>query len=161
MTITNNKVATIHYTLKRPDGKLIESSEGQEPLVYIHGIGMLIEGLETALHGKKAGDTLSVVVKPAEGYGERDESLIENVPKSDFEPGEELVVGKEFQYDDEEGAIYHVRITKIEGENVTVDGNHPLAGEVLHFDVKVLEVREATEEELEHGHVHGEGGHHH
>ena len=161
MQIADNKVVKLHYTLKNPQGGLIESSVGQEPLEYIHGVGTLISGLEAALVGKAKGDKVSVVVKPADGYGERDEELVEIVKKAEFEPEEELTLGKEFQYDDEDGNIFHVRITKIDTEDITVDGNHPLAGQTLHFEVEILDVREATAEELDHGHVHGEGGHHH
>lgn len=161
MKIASNKVATLHYTLKDDKGALIESSVGNEPLAYIHGIGNLIPGLEEKLEGKQAGDKLSVVVKPEDAYGERDEELIETVEKAEFDAGEELEVGKEFQYDDEDGNVFHVRVVKIDGDNVTVDGNHPLAGQTLAFDVEVVSVRDASKEELEHGHVHGEGGHHH
>lgn len=161
MKIAPNKVATLHYTLKDDKGALIESSVGSEPLAYIHGVGNLIPGLEEKLEGKQAGDKLSVVVKPEDAYGERDEELIEEVEKAEFDEGEELEVGKEFQYDDEDGNVFHVRVVKIEGDMVTVDGNHPLAGQTLAFDVEVVGVRDASAEELEHGHVHGEGGHHH
>jgi FKBP-type peptidyl-prolyl cis-trans isomerase SlyD len=156
-------VATIHYTLKDDKGALIESSndEGGEPLSYIHGTGNLIPGLEDKLEGKTKGDKLSVTVKADDAYGERDEELIEVVEKTEFDDAEELTEGKEFQYDDEDGNIFHVRILKIDGDKVTVDGNHPLAGKNLSFDVEVLDVRTATAEELEHGHVHGEGHHHH
>jgi len=161
MKIAPNKVATLHYTLKDDKGALIESSVGNEPLAYIHGTGNLIPGLEEKLEGKQAGDKLSAVIKPEDAYGERDEEMIEVVEKAEFDAGEELEVGKEFQYDDEDGNVFHVRIVKIEGDKVTVDGNHPLAGQTLAFDVEVVAVRDATAEELEHGHVHGEGGHHH
>jgi FKBP-type peptidyl-prolyl cis-trans isomerase SlyD len=161
MKIASNKVATLHYTLKDDKGALIESSVGNEPLEYIHGIGNLIPGLEEKLEGKVAGDKLSVVVKAEDAYGERDEEMIEEVEKAEFDAGEELEVGKEFQYDDEDGNVFHVRVIKIEGDMVTVDGNHPLAGQNLAFDVEVISVRDATKEELEHGHVHGEGHDHH
>ena len=163
MKIAPNMVATIHYTLSDAKGELIESSrqEEGEPLVYIHGTGNLISGLEDKLAGKSKGDKLLVAVKAEDAYGERDESLIETVEKSEFEDTEELMEGKEFQYDDEDGNSFHVRIVKIDGDNVTVDGNHPLAGKDLSFDVEVIEVRVATKEELEHGHVHGEHGHQH
>ena len=161
MKIAPNLVATIQYTLKDDKGTLIESSVGGEPLAYIHGVGNLIPGLEDKLEGKVKGDKLNVTVKPDDAYGERDETLIEIVEKAEFEDGEEITEGKEFQYDDEDGNIFHVRIVKIDGDKVTVDGNHPLAGKTLNFDVEVLGVRAATDDELEHGHVHGEHGHHH
>jgi len=161
MKIASNKVATLHYTLKDDKGALIESSVGNEPLTYIHGIGNLIPGLEDKLEGKQAGDKLSVVVKPEDAYGERDEELIEEVERAEFDDGEELEVGKEFQYDDEDGNVFHVRVVKIDEKTVTIDGNHPLAGQTLAFEVEVLGVRDASAEELEHGHVHGPEGHHH
>ncbi|HTH14329.1 MAG TPA: peptidylprolyl isomerase [Spirochaetia bacterium] len=161
MKIAANKVATLHYTLKDDKGALIESSVGNEPLAYIHGIGNLIPGLEEKLEGKQAGDKVQAVVKPEDAYGERDEELIEEVDRAEFDEGEELEVGKEFQYDDEDGNVFHVRVVKVGDSKVTIDGNHPLAGQTLSFDVEVLEVREASKEELEHGHVHGEHGHHH
>jgi len=161
MKIASNKVATLHYTLKDDKGALIESSVGNEPLTYIHGIGNLIPGLETKLEGKTVGDKLSVVVKAEDAYGERDEELIEEVERTEFDDGEELEVGKEFQYDDEDGNIFHVRVVKMDDKMVTIDGNHPLAGQTLAFEVEVLGVRDASKEELEHGHVHGAGGHHH
>lgn len=160
MTIAENKVATIHYTLKNDKGVLIESSVGGEPLSYIHGIGNLIPGLESVLTGKKSGDKVSVTVAPADAYGEIDENLVEEVPRAEFEDEADLEVGKEFQYDDEDGNIYHVRISKIVDDTVTVDGNHPLAGMTLNFDVEVVNVREASSEELDHGHVHDEHTHH-
>jgi len=161
MKIASNKVATLHYTLKDDKGALIESSVGNEPLTYIHGIGNLIPGLEDKLEGKTVGDKLSVVVKAEDAYGERDEELIEEVERAEFDDGEELEVGKEFQYDDEDGNVFHVRVVKIDDKMVTIDGNHPLAGQTLAFEVEVLGVREATAEELEHGHVHGPEGHTH
>ena len=161
MKIAANKVATLHYTLKDDKGALIESSVGNEPLAYIHGIGNLIPGLEEKLEGKQAGDKVQAVVKPEDAYGERDEELIEEVDRAEFDEGEELEVGKEFQYDDEDGNVFHVRIVKVGDTKVTIDGNHPLAGQTLSFDVEVLNVREASKDELEHGHVHGEHGHHH
>ena len=160
MKIASNKVATLHYTLKDDKGALIESSTGNEPLEYIHGIGNLIPGLESKLEGKQAGDKVSAVVKPEDAYGERDEELIEEVERSEFDEAEELEVGKEFQYDDEDGNVFHVRIVKVTDKMVTIDGNHPLAGQTLSFDVEVLSVRDASKEELEHGHVHGEHTHH-
>lgn len=161
MKIAARKVVTLHYTLKDEKGTLIETSAGGDPLAYIHGAGNLIPGLESAIEGKQAGDKASVVVKPEDGYGERDESLVEEVEKADFDDAEELTLGKEFQYDDEDGNVYQVRIVKIGDTKITVDGNHPLAGRTLAFDVEVLEVRDATKDELSHGHVHGPHGHHH
>jgi FKBP-type peptidyl-prolyl cis-trans isomerase SlyD len=172
MKIAPNMVATIHYTLSDAKGELIESSrqEDGEPLVYIHGTGNLISGLEDKLAGKSKGDKLLVAVKAEDAYGERDESLIETVEKSEFDDTEELNEGKEFQYDDEDGNIFHVRIVKIDGDNVTVDGNHPLAGIAIRLHMQIEDVRAATADELsqrstgshffriEPPHVQGDGG---
>jgi len=155
MKIASNTVVTIHYTLKDDKGELIESSIGGDPMEYIHGVGNLIPGLESKLEGKEKGAKLSVVVPPEDGYGENDPELIETVEKAEFESMEDLSVGKEFQYDDEDGNVFHVRVTGVDGDKVTVDGNHPLAGQTLAFEVEVLGVREASKEEVEHGHVHG------
>lgn len=160
MTIADNKVATFHYTLKDEKGKLIESSAGQDPLSYLHGNGGIIEGLEEALTGKKAGDKFDITITPDKAYGTRNDDLVEIVSKAEFDAGEEISVGKEFQYEDEDGTIHQVYITKIEGDDVTVDENHPMADKTLNFSIEVVGVREATEEELDHGHVHDAEGHH-
>lgn len=154
MQIAKHAVVSIHYTLKDPAGAVIDSSDGNDPLAYIHGIGNLVPGLEAALEGKGKGEKLSVVVAPAEGYGPRDESLVQQVPKRMFEG--DVAVGMRFH-----AGPSVVTVTKILGDMVTVDANHPLAGQDLHFAVEVIDVRAASEEELEHGHVHGPGGHHH
>ena len=154
MQIAKHAVVSIHYTLKDGAGAVIDSSDGNEPLVYIHGIGNLVPGLETALEGKASGAKLSVSVAPSEGYGPRDDKLVEKVPKRMFEGG--VDVGMRFH-----SGPSVVTVTHIQGDMVTVDANHPLAGQDLHFTVEVIAVRAASEEELEHGHVHGAGGHHH
>jgi len=159
MTITQNKVALIDYTLKNGDGEVLDSSEGQEPLAYLHGAENLVPGLEQALEGKTTGDTLSVVVTPEEGYGVRNEELIGSVPREMFEADMPIEAGMTFQAETDQG-IQVVRVVSLTDEEVMVDSNHPLAGETLHFDVTVTEVRDATAEELEHGHVHSEGCHH-
>ncbi|MBC7428360.1 MAG: peptidylprolyl isomerase [Bacteriovorax sp.] len=160
MQVAKNKVVSIDYKLTDGSGKTIDSSENHEPLLYIQGIGNLIPGLEKELEGKKAGDHLKVTIPAKDGYGERNDSLCQSVPKSQFESTEGLEVGMQFEVETEQGELV-VSVTKIEGDIVTVDGNHPLAGVELHFDVTVKEVRDASTEELAHGHVHGEGGHHH
>lgn len=160
MTIEDNKVVQMHYKLTDVDNNVIDSSEGREPLSYIHGMGNIINGLEKQLTGKQKGDKINAVVEPAEGYGERDDNLTQLVPKSGFQGSDELQVGMQVQYSTDHGMAI-ASVAKIEGENVTLDLNHPLAGVTLHFDVEVMEVREATKEELEHGHVHGPGGHNH
>lgn len=161
MQIAKNSVVNIHYTLKDNAGKVLDSSAGGEPLAYMHGNGNLIPGLEKALEGKRMGDKLSVSIPPAEAYGTRDEDLVQSVPRSAFgNAAGKLAVGMQFHADSNHGPRT-VTITSIEGDKVMVDGNHPLADQTLNFDVEIAEVREATAEELEHGHVHGPGGHHH
>jgi FKBP-type peptidyl-prolyl cis-trans isomerase SlyD len=155
MNIEKNRVVSIDYKLVDDDGELIDSSEGGEPLVYLHGNGNIIPGLEKLLEGKKAGESLNCVIAPVDAYGERDDALVFTVGKDEFE-GTEVGVGMQFEAHGEEGAQI-VTVVGIEGDKVKVDANHPLAGENLHFDVKIVEVREATEEELTHGHVHGQG----
>ena len=153
MIIEKDRVVSIDYTLRDNNGNLIDSSEGSDPLEYLHGNGNIIPGLEKVLAGKKAGDKLTCFIVAADAYGERDDSLIFKVNKSEFE-GADIEVGMQFEAHGEEGAQI-VTVVGIEGEEVTIDANHPLAGETLNFDVKVVDVREATSEELEHGHVHG------
>jgi len=160
MQIGNQKVVTIDYTLTDDRGEVLDTSQGQEPLVYIQGSGSIIPGLETALEGKSAGDALKVTIAPAQGYGERDEELVQAVPRERFPPGGELTVGMRFQAQGANGS-HVVTVVGVDEKQVTVDANHPLAGVTLSFDVKVVEVREATPDELKHGHVHGKGGHHH
>lgn len=153
MIVEKDRVVSIDYTLRDNSGNLIDSSEGSDPLEYLHGNGNIIPGLEKALAGKKAGDKLTCSIAAADAYGERDDSLIFKVNKSEFE-GADIEVGMQFEAHGEEGAQI-VTVMGIEGEEVTIDANHPLAGETLNFDVKIVDVREATSEELEHGHVHG------
>lgn len=160
MNISNNCVASIHYTLTNGDGKVIDSSEGQEPLAYLHGAGNIIPGLEKALVGKSVGDKLNVSIPAAEAYGLRDDSMVQELPSNMFSGIEQIEVGMEFHAETEQG-LQVVTVTKVEGDTVTIDGNHPLAGVDLTFDVEVTEIRAATDEELTHGHAHGAGGHHH
>lgn len=160
MQISKNKVVTLKYRLTDDDGDLIDESTEAEPMAYIHGVGNLIPGLEAALEGKQKGDALKVTVNPDEGFGDRNDELTRVVSRNVFDFVEELEVGMQFQTDGGQG-MEVVTIVGIEGDQVTVDGNHPLAGVTLSFDVAVLDVRDATQEELSHGHVHGPGGHHH
>lgn len=153
MIVEKDRVVSIDYSLRDNGGNLIDSSEGGEPLAYLHGNGNIIPGLEKQLAGKKAGDSLKCVIEAADAYGERDDSLVFKVPKTEFE-GAEVEVGMQFEAHGEEGAQI-VTVVSVEKDEVTIDANHPLAGEQLHFDVKIVEVREASAEELEHGHVHG------
>lgn len=157
MNIAKDKVVTIDYSLRDAAGKLLDSSDGGEPLVYLHGNENIIPGLEKHLEGKTRGDSVSCVVPALEGYGVRDESLVFTVARKDFGDATGIAPGMQFEAHGEDGSQV-VTVVKVAGEEVTIDANHPLAGEELHFDVKVLDVREATEEELSHGHVHSECG---
>ncbi len=160
MQIADKTVVSIHYTLTNALGETIDSSVGQDPLVYLQGAQNIIPGLENALTGKAVGDALQVTVEPAEGYGEIRDELIQEVDRSAFQGVEDIDVGMQFMAQTSWGE-QPVTVVKVEGEQITLDGNHQLAGETLNFDVEVVEVREATAEEVEHGHVHGAGGHHH
>ena len=159
--IANDLAVTIHYTLTNNKGEVLDTSVDGEPLTYLHGAGNIIPGLENGLTGKVKGDKANVVVQPQDGYGIRHLELIQDVPRAAFGAGAKLDVGMEFHAQGAGGEVRRVAITAINGDIITVDGNHPLAGEVLNFSVTVEEVRKATEEELNHGHVHGPDGHHH
>ena len=156
MPIATNDVVTIHYTLRDDADKVIDSSSGGEPLAYLHGHGNIIPGLERELAGKSVGERLTVRVPAAEGYGEYDRALVQKVPRRALKGIANLKFGMRQQ-----AGHQAVTVTHIAGDMVTLDGNHPLAGQNLHFDVEIAAVRPATEEELAHGHVHGSGGHHH
>ncbi|MBS3803238.1 MAG: peptidylprolyl isomerase [Oleiphilaceae bacterium] len=149
------RVVTIHYTLTNDQGEQLDTSreEGREPLSYVEGAQNIIGGLENALVEKAAGDKLKVDIEPAEGYGEINEELVQPVPRSAFEGVDSIEPGMQFQAQTP-GGPQVVRVVEVGDENVTIDANHPLAGETLHFDVEVVEAREATDEETEHGHVH-------
>jgi FKBP-type peptidyl-prolyl cis-trans isomerase SlyD len=158
--ITADRVVLILYTLKDDAGAVIDSSAGGDPLAYIQGHGNLVAGLEKALEGKKEGDAVVVSVTPAEGYGVHDAALIQRVPKRSLQGSGEIKKGMQFQGQTPEGMRLFT-VTALVGDMVTLDGNHPLADKTLNFEVQIVSVREATGEELEHGHVHGAGGHHH
>ena len=138
MQIAERTVASFHYTLTDDAGVVIDSSQGAEPLTYLHGVGGIVPGLEKAMEGRSAGDRFDVVVAPEDGYGTPNEMLVQTVPREAFQG-----------------------VDVIEDGMVTVDGNHPLAGQTLHFAIEVVDVRDASVEEVVHGHVHGAGGHHH
>ena len=160
MQIADKMVVTIDYTLKDDNGTVLDSStEGN--FAYLHGANNIIPGLENALTGKSAGDEVDVSVSPAEGYGEHNETMIQAVPRDMFDSEQEIQVGMQFHAESPEGEMIVVTVTDVEGDDVTVDGNHPLAGVNLNFGVKVIDIREASEEEVEHGHVHGADDHHH
>ena len=161
MQIAANKAVSIDYTLTNDAGEVIDSSTGGAPLVYLHGAGNIIVGLEKALLGKQVGDELKVSVEPQEAYGEYSAELVATLNRSMFEGVDELEVGMQFHASGPDGSMQIVTIRELDGEDVIVDGNHPLAGQRLNFAVKVVNVRDASAEEVAHGHVHGEGGHHH
>jgi FKBP-type peptidyl-prolyl cis-trans isomerase SlyD len=161
MLIAANKAVSIDYTLTNDAGEVIDSSAGGAPLVYLHGAGNIIQGLEKALEGKTAGDELNVTVEPEEAYGEYSAELVSTLSRSMFEGVDELEVGMQFHASAPDGQMQIVTIRDLDGDDVTVDGNHPLAGQRLSFKVKIVDIREASQEEIAHGHVHGEGGHHH
>ncbi|MCQ4347626.1 peptidylprolyl isomerase [Pseudomonas stutzeri] len=161
MQIAANKAVSIDYTLTNESGEVIDSSVGSAPLVYLHGAGNIIVGLEKALEGKQAGDELEVSIEPEEAYGDYSVELVAVLDRSMFEGVDQLEVGMQFHASAPNGGMQIVTIRDIEGDDVTVDGNHPLAGQRLNFKVKVVNVRDAQPEEIAHGHIHGEGGHHH
>lgn len=154
MNIAEKCVVAFHYQLTNSDGEQLDSSEGQDPLKYLHGASNIVPGLEKELEGKKAGDALKVEVQPDEGYGQVNPQLVQKVPHSAFEGAPEIKAGMQFQAQAPDGQVQLITVTEVSDEEVTVDGNHPLAGQVLHFDVTIEDVREASEEELEHGHAH-------
>jgi FKBP-type peptidyl-prolyl cis-trans isomerase SlyD len=156
MPIADNDVVTFHYTLKGDTDEVIDSSAGGEPLAYLHGHGNIVPGLERELTGKSVGDRLQVRVPAAQGYGEYDSALVQKVPRRALKGIANLRVGLRLQAGHQAVTVKHIA-----GDMITLDGNHPLAGQDLNFDVEITAVRPATEEELAHGHVHGAGGHHH
>ncbi len=160
MQITKGSVVSIDYTLTNEAKETLDTSKGREPLAFLQGTGQIIPGLEKALEGKSAGEDLQVTITPEEAYGERDDSKTTIVPREQIQGTDELVPGVQLRASGPQGEQI-LTVTKVDEKEVTVDANHPLAGETLHFDVTVRDVRAATEEELSHGHAHGPGGHHH
>lgn len=160
MHIQANAVVSIDYTLKNDAGNVLDQSTPDAPLSYLHGHNNLISGLESALEGKLQGDQVTAVIPPEEAYGVYNASLIEAVPRQMFQGVDNIEPGMQFQAQTAQG-VQVVTVTEVNDETVTIDGNHALAGETLHFDVMIKEVREASAEELSHGHAHGPGGHHH
>lgn len=158
MTITKNAVVTIDYAVKDAEGELLESSE-DEDLTFIHGMGVLVPGLENAMEGKESGFELKTTLGPEEAFGTRDEELVLEVSKDDFENPDDVKVGLAFQAEIGED-IRFCTVIKMDGDSVVIDANHPFADKTLQFEIKVKDVREASKEELEHGHVHGPEGHH-
>jgi len=161
MLVAKHTVVTIDYTLTDEDGTVLDSSRGGEPLAYLHGAGSIIAGLEEALEGLSAGDSVDVTVLPEKGYGERNDELRQAVPRDRFETDDEIEVGMMFHSPTPDGGMRVVRVVDVAPDQVIIDGNHPLAGMTLNFAVTITEVRDATGEEINHGHVHGAGDHHH
>lgn len=158
MQITDKTAVSIHYTLTNQQGEQLDSSRGESPLIYLHGSGNIIAGLEAALAGKQTGDKLNVTIAADQAYGEVSDDMIQVVSRSMFD-GMDIEVGMQFHAEVSHGPGI-ITITEINGDDITIDGNHPLAGEALTFDVEVVDVRPATADEIAHGHVHGAGCHH-
>ena len=158
--VAKDKVVSIDYTLTGTGGEVIDSSQGGEPLTYLHGAGNIIPGLEQALEGKSAGEEVNTTVPPDQGYGQKNPGLIQPVPRSQFPGVTDIKVGMQFQAQTNHGPRV-VTVVDMNDDTVTVDANHPLAGETLTFAVRVVDIRDATQQELDHGHAHGPGGAHH
>src|SRR5829696_9289737 len=154
MAIEKDKVVSIDYTLMGENGQVLDSSQGREPLAYLHGAGNIIPGLENALEGKAEGDQLNVMIPPDQAYGPRDEKMVQPVPRASFQGVPDIQPGMQFQANTNAGPRL-ITVVGVEGDQVTIDANHPLAGATLNFDVKVVNIRDATQEELTHGHAHG------
>lgn len=161
MQIGKDKVATIDYTLTNPEGQVLDRSRPGQPLAYLHGNGGIIPGLESALEGKRAGEQISVTIAPEQAYGARNEQLVQDIPRKQFQGVTDIQAGMQFQAQGPNGRAQVVTVVDVNADSVRVDANHPLAGTTLKFEVSIVGVREATQEELSHGHVHGPGGHHH
>ena len=159
MQITDKMAVSIHYTLTNTAGETIDSSRDDEPMIYLHGSGQIISGLESALTGKSIEDKFTVTIEPADAYGDKKDERCQIVPMTMFKDMDKVEVGMQFHADASHG-VNVVTVTKIEGDDVTIDGNHPLAGETLTFDVEVIDARPATEDELNNKHIHGEGCNH-
>jgi FKBP-type peptidyl-prolyl cis-trans isomerase SlyD len=160
LQIEKNRVVLMHYTLKDDDGTVIDSSSGRTPMSYLHGKNNIIPGLEQALAGKSTGDKVEVSVPPEQGYGRRDDRLVQIVSRSKFADVGDIQPGMRVRASGAHGA-HIVTVVRVERDFITVDANHPLAGRTLHFSVEIADVRKATHEEVSHGHVHGPGGHQH
>ena len=159
MQVADNMAVSIHYTLTNDDGEVLDSSIGDEALVFLQGSGNIISGLENAMVGKVAGDKFNVRIAPEDAYGELMEDMIQVISRDMFEGIDDIEAGMQFHADVSSGSGI-VTVVSIDDDNITIDGNHPLAGLALTFDVEVIDVRPATEEEAAHGHIHGAGCHH-
>lgn len=158
--IAKDTVVKLHYTLTDDQGTVLDKSN-DNPLAYLHGHHNIISGLEDALLGKSIGDKFTVTVEPADAYGEYHAEAVQEVPRANFQGVDNITVGMQFQAQGGDGDVMLVTVKDVTDEMVIVDGNHPLAGVTLTFDVEVVDVRDATAEEIAHGHAHGDGGHHH
>ena len=159
--VKNNTVVEISYVLNNSDGVELESSKSGEPLKYLHGAGQIIQGLEKAINGLLIGDKKNIIVTPEDGYGNYDPKLKIKTSVSMFPKDVDVKTGMQFTADLGNGKTQNFTVQNIKDEEVFIDGNHPLAGQTLHYSIEVLSIRYATQEELQHGHVHGPGGHHH
>ena len=160
LLIGENSVVSLNYTLTDDAGKVLDSSDGSKPMVYLHGVGNIIPGLEKALVGKGEGDSLKVRVEPADAYGEINPNGVKTIERTAFEGVDVVEEGMVFEAQTPDGTSETIIVKKVEGDDVTIDINHPLAGVALNFDISILSVREATKEERDHGHTH-EDGHSH
>ena len=159
MEISKNKIASLSYTLKNDDGQILDQADKENPFLYMHGTGGIIKGLESALENKKVDENFNVIISPEDAYGEHDPALTEAVPRTMFEgiSDENLVAGAQFHAQTAQGTQI-ITIADVEGDMVKIDANHPLAGQTLHFEVAVLDIRDASEDEIAHGHPHMPGG---
>ena len=160
MKIADNHVVTLNYTLTDNEGEIIDQAQDSS-FVYLHGAHNIISGLENALTGKSVGDALSVKVSPEDGYGVRDDSRVEDVPREMFPDDQEITAGMVFHAEGPDGESITVTVVSADGDTVKIDSNHALAGIDLNFEVEVMGIREAEQVEIDHGHVHGPEGHHH
>lgn len=160
MHITKDKVVTLDFKLWDSSGELLDSSEDNDPLLYLHGASNIPDGLEAALEGKALGDKVDITLEPAQGYGERLDELVQKAKQEDIQGLDKFEEGMQFPAETEQG-VFVFTIIEVSEDEVLLDGNHPLAGETIRFAVTVSEIREASAEEAEHGHAHGPGGHHH
>lgn len=161
MTVTDDIVVTLDYLLKLDNGEEIDRSDSQDPLQFLQGRGQIIPGLESALYGMQVGEEKQVTVRPAEAYGEYDPEEFDTVPRDIFPADMQLTEGQQLQLRDaDSGQIYEATVSELSDQNVVLNFNHPLAGETLIFQIKIADLRKATNEELAHGHVHGAGHHH-
>ena len=159
MQVADNMAVSIHYTLTNDEGEVLDSSIDDEALVYLHGTGNIISGLEKALYGKAVGDKFNVRLAPEDAYGEQSDEMIQVISREMFDGIDDVEVGMQFHADVSSGPGV-VTVVSVDGDEITIDGNHPMAGMALTFDVEVIDVRPATAEETSHGHIHGAGCHH-